>query len=333
MKNFSTIVLTLTLAFAAAAVYGQQSDRARGIELYKQGNNEEAVQLLEKAALEPGAQADAELWNYLGLAYLKLLQAGKAVAALEKSINAQPANDAYRLSLAYAYLINKKAKKARTEIDKVIKNSPKNTAAYYIRGKINFEDEKYDAAIADADFILAAEPKNAEAHSLKAEALFYKYIAELKKGRAGLKTGYLREAAAVLGDCLKNCDKNINAGGQNARLAVIQAFADAARRKDIDLDEPREVPDPGFKKVKLLSKPRPIYTKEARERGISGRVRVLVLFGADGRIPFAIVVKGVGFGLDEQAIRAVSEIKFEPRMRDGKPVPSVAVLEYGFEIY
>ena len=46
-----------------------QTEREKGIELFKQGKNKEAVAALEKASKRKETKTDAEVWNFLGLAY------------------------------------------------------------------------------------------------------------------------------------------------------------------------------------------------------------------------------------------------------------------------
>ncbi len=46
-----------------------------------------------------------------------------------------------------------------------------------------------------------------------------------------------------------------------------------------------------------------------------------------------IPVKGLGYGLDEQAINAARKITFEPPTHDGKPVSVVKKVAFTFTIY
>jgi hypothetical protein len=45
-----------------------------------------------------------------------------------------------------------------------------------------------------------------------------------------------------------------------------------------------------------------------------------VLFGSDGAVKHALVVRGLGFGLDEEALKAARGIEFKPGEVDGQPV-------------
>ena len=84
--------------------------------------------------------------------------------------------------------------------------------------------------------------------------------------------------------------------------------------------------------VEIVSKPKPTYTDEARHMKLEGEVLVEVVFAADGRVHAVRVVRGLGHGLDEAALRAAEQIKFKPAQREGHAVDSTAVLHVIFEV-
>jgi periplasmic protein TonB len=58
-----------------------------------------------------------------------------------------------------------------------------------------------------------------------------------------------------------------------------------------------------------------------------------VVFGADGRLHDIRTVQGLPYGLTENAIEAAKKIRFQPAIRDGKPVSVRTVLEFNFALY
>jgi len=87
------------------------------------------------------------------------------------------------------------------------------------------------------------------------------------------------------------------------------------------------------RKALLLYRPEPGYTESARQKNVSGTVRLRVLLRADGTAKVLRVVKGLPEGLTEKAIQAAEQVKFKPAERDGRPASSVITLEYNFNIY
>jgi TonB family protein len=64
---------------------------------------------------------------------------------------------------------------------------------------------------------------------------------------------------------------------------------------------------------------RPTYTEEAKKLRIEGEVLLEVLFQSSGKLHILRVVRGLGHGLDESAIRA-TEQRFKPALEDGRPL-------------
>jgi TonB family protein len=61
-------------------------------------------------------------------------------------------------------------------------------------------------------------------------------------------------------------------------------------------------------------------------------VLLYVVIGADGRASDVQLRKGVGYGLDEQALDAVTQWTFKPGTRDGMAVPVQAMIEVNFRL-
>lgn len=84
--------------------------------------------------------------------------------------------------------------------------------------------------------------------------------------------------------------------------------------------------------VSIQSKPLPAYTPEARQLRVEGEVLLEVTFTASGQVHVVRVVRGLGHGLDESAMRAAQGIRFTPAQRDGRPVDSTATLHIVFQL-
>lgn len=62
------------------------------------------------------------------------------------------------------------------------------------------------------------------------------------------------------------------------------------------------------------------YPDEARKAGIEGQVVVQFIVNEEGQVEDPEVVRGIGGGADEEALRVVQEAEFEPGMQRGEPV-------------
>src|SRR5581483_11511028 len=84
--------------------------------------------------------------------------------------------------------------------------------------------------------------------------------------------------------------------------------------------------------AEILSKPVPTYTEEARAKKIEGEVLLEVVFEASGKLKVVRVVRGLGHGLDDAAVRAAEQIRFKPALKDGQPSDSTAVVHIIFQL-
>ncbi len=62
------------------------------------------------------------------------------------------------------------------------------------------------------------------------------------------------------------------------------------------------------------------YPEIAKKAGVEGRVIVQFIVDEQGNVVDPVVVRGIGAGCDEEAIRAVQQAKFKPGKQRGKPV-------------
>jgi protein TonB len=62
------------------------------------------------------------------------------------------------------------------------------------------------------------------------------------------------------------------------------------------------------------------YPEIAKKAGVEGRVIVQFVVNEQGNVTDPVVVRGIGAGCDEEAIRAVQTAKFTPGKQRGKPV-------------
>ena len=76
-----------------------------------------------------------------------------------------------------------------------------------------------------------------------------------------------------------------------------------------------------------------VYPQEARDKEISGRVMVGFIVEKDGSISDAKVVKGIGGGCDEEAVRVVNAMpKWKPGKQKSKPVRVSFMMPFNFKL-
>jgi TonB family protein len=88
----------------------------------------------------------------------------------------------------------------------------------------------------------------------------------------------------------------------------------------------------GDSSIEILFKPKPRYTDEAEALGIQGTVVLEVEFTATNEVRVLRVLRKLGHGLDEAAIRAAEQIRFKPARRQGVAVDARVTVQIEFHL-
>ena len=90
-------------------------------------------------------------------------------------------------------------------------------------------------------------------------------------------------------------------------------------------------PGDGVKEPVLAEWTSPDYTAEAKRAGVVGIVVLQAIIRKNGTVTDVKVVKGLGFGLDESAVKTVAEKwRFKPGTHNGEPVDVISTIKIGF---
>lgn len=127
------------------------------------------------------------------------------------------------------------------------------------------------------------------------------------------------------------------------RLAQSQKALQAAQQEaeSRSIEQRRKLPNGAY--ISVDQRPRLVgglkalhqkmnYPKVALQRGVEGRVTVQMIVDEEGRVRDAVVLKGIGSGCDEEALRVVRRARFEPAEVDGKPVAAQHALWVQFKV-
>jgi len=125
----------------------------------------------------------------------------------------------------------------------------------------------------------------------------------------------------------------VSQGGTGRGTVMAAGFASAASApRAATATSPKPAESGTEKPVEILVKPRPEYTDEARKMRIEGEVSLRVLFTSSGEVRVLEVTHGLGYGLNENAVRAAEQIRFKPAQRAGQPVDSAAIVHIAFQL-
>jgi len=131
----------------------------------------------------------------------------------------------------------------------------------------------------------------------------------------------------------------LKAQNREAEATPIEARSKAIRRARVSAmgqGEPAMAPlykaGGAVKAPSLAYKLEPQYTEEARYAKYTGTVVLKAVVDVDGRAKDIQVVNPLGMGLDEQAVLAIQQWKFNPGAKDGVAVPVQATIEVNFKL-
>lgn len=89
----------------------------------------------------------------------------------------------------------------------------------------------------------------------------------------------------------------------------------------------------GISAPTAISSPDPDYTEEARRAKKQGTCILWLIVDSTGRPRDIKVARGLGFGLDAKAVEAVQKWRFQPALKDGRPVDVQISVEVEFHLY
>ena len=91
--------------------------------------------------------------------------------------------------------------------------------------------------------------------------------------------------------------------------------------------------DGGVTMPKILQKTTPSYTDDAIKSKVQGIIILQAIIRKDGRVDSFKVLRGLGYGLEEKAIREIAaNWRFRPGTLKGRPVDVLATIEVQFNL-
>ncbi len=323
----------------AAPVAAQE--REQGIEFYRQGNVKAAVKALRAAVKQDKTDADA--WYYLSLALNRDGATSDARKAVEKSVKLRPDFAPARAGLAYFLLLSNKLSDALREAEATLALDPQNSEAHYVASVVHLRRDAPDKALESIQAALAVKPEFAAALLWKSQVLLGLYsqrtnyvekeTPEARARRAKGSGDLLKEAADSLEKYLQLKPTPPKEDVWREQLATLRTFAQNAKKEISDDERTVFFTNQVTTKARILSRPEPQYTPEARSHSVSGTVVLRSVFAADGTVQNILVLRSLSYGLTEVAVKAARKIKFVPATKDGRPVSQFIQIEYNFHLY
>jgi TonB family protein len=311
----------LLISTSNALVRAQQpssinsEETVRGMELYRQGNMSEAINILSKVVKEN--EDDADAWYYLGLAYRRHGSTCAAIPAFEKVKILRPDSVESYTNLAAVLVDRGNPGRTKALAQRAIELGDTSAEMHFVVGESSLEEGRFAQALEEAEASLKIE-------SEFAKALLLKSFAQL-----GLKQ-YQASAESLKGFLSLSPD-DADVATWRTQIETLRAMAQSADNPDAD--EKAYAPKEVSVKARLMSRTEPQYTEEARKACVQGTVVLRGVLAADGNVKNLLVIKALGYGLTTASVKAARSIKFSPASVDSRLVSQSMQIEYNFNLY
>lgn len=221
---------------------------------------------------------------------------GDAKKELKAALSLDKKSPAANLGLAFVYKQENNAKEAIKCVEAAIKSQPNYPDAHYLFAQLLLEKGDLTKSRQEIDLAISQGASFRNAHILSGDI----YLGQNLKS------------------ALECYEKAIQISGPEGNTEMLRQRIDALASTIAFASHLR---DPSYARPKQLNAPRPAYTEEARRRGVQGKVIGRVLIDEQGRVLYFLIVSGLGYGLNDEALKAARALRFTPATIDGKPVP------------
>jgi len=299
------------------------------------------------SAIESGKLTDAQLSQTLtnrGLGYWRKGAYIRAIEDYDEAIRRNPQNvDAFN-GRGAAYTGKGDSARAVQDYTEAIRLNPNDSQGFYNRGLALAIAQEFDRAIQDYNEAIRLQPS--AYYVFSARAVTY--------SRMGDHDHAIQDYTEAIrlnpkyANAFKGRGEEYNSMGENDR--AIQDFNEAIRLDPLisralasPAGSPREAGDAaaGHYRVGSAGIPEPVcarcpappYTEEARHAHFEGTVLLKITILPNGSTTDVKVVRAVGMGLDESAVRTVRNWRFKPVIGPGgRPVKVDLTLQINFRL-
>lgn len=316
-----SLCLILLLVMLVASVQAQQPaaarDTARALELYQSGEVEQAIdKLTEITKRRPD---EPEAWEALASVLERQGRFGYARPALERLVVLRPNAGDVHARLAYVLILGDQRERAMAEGERALTLGDHRVEAHYAIAEGHFRSGDYAKALVAADIAL----------SINADFT----PALITKSMAHSNMQQYQDAAASLERVVALAPNDIDADTWRGQIQELKLRASQLQLVPSLADPPTLSGKDVTQKARVMTKPEPSYTDQARLAGITGTVVLKAIFSAEGEVKHIFIVRALGYGLTTKAVQAARLIKFNPATKDDRPVSMFIQMEYNFNLY
>ncbi len=296
-----------------------QTDREKGIVFFNKGDYKNAIKKLVKA--EKKNSQDFEVLYFLGVSSIQLSNLKQAEKYLERSVKLKDDFPRSLSAMAYTLFTQGYFKDALPFIVKSVEIDSQNAESVYFLGLVHLKLDENEIALKNAEISIKLNPDIANAYLLKLNAtlaLSSKVIPSSNEERVKRYEGL----SEIIEKFISFSPTLLDSDYWKMQMESAKFFSSYYKENVVD-----------YLGFKIIYQPPAVFSPKGASADVSGIVRLLVEFSGNGKIGHVLVLKSLGYGLDEQAIQAAKDIRFTPATKESKNLSVAKVLEYSFRTY
>jgi TonB family protein len=241
--------------------------------------------------------------------------------------------------------------RAKSGIRRFLALNPDSPDAHFLAGRVYFHEGARSMAIESLEKAIRDQPFFPEAHLLLARCLLedgrkakareemntaiaqgtrlfpaYRFLGEIDLAEGKLEAAVSSFEAALR---VSESGDEIEAEKLQGQLSRLPQMIENLKRFAV-LEAEQNALD--IVRPVLLSSATPRYTDEARNQKVQGTISMAIRVNETGEVDSVLLLRGLGYGLDEQAEETVRKLKFSPATRNGKPIPHWTKLLMDFNL-
>lgn len=340
------LLATLVLSVASTSLSQTPSLLEDGVRLYRSGDYKAAIKTLNAATKQN--KSDVETWHFLGLALRRVGDQKKARKAFETALKLQPTYLSSRVALADTLISLGKMEEADEEANRAVLQAPTSAEAHFLLGKIDLMQRRCGHAPEHVENAIKLNPQFGAPYLLKAQLILCGLTEETYRSRIETAVSPRESGQTPVG---QSAERREGIAKRYAEAAAnVQKFIELSPRSDelsiwkeqletlkvyAQFGSPRTIyfGNEVTTKVRVLSKPEPAYTPDAKAAGVIGTVILRAVLAGDGTVKHILVLSGLPYGLTDRCLEAAKQIRFEPATLNGNKVSSFVQLEYNFNLF
>ena len=139
---------------------------------------------------------------------------------------------------------------------------------------------------------------------------------------------YQQQEGSKAGEAYKRLAELLTKYQESTHLRDAQKYLEAQRL----LEQQYREAAPQTRRPRVIHRVEPVYPADARDKNIKGSVVLTMVVDRDGKPQDVKISRALYPSMDQAALEAARQMRFEPALKDGEPVSETLLVEFYFSL-